>query len=524
MRRLLLLAAAAVPVLLACGTHPKKKAPAVVERPARVVLIVVDQLRPDLIDRAPMPRLQAFRDAGASFPNAYVGHLGSKTVVSHAVIAHGLLPRRFGWSDDLTRDVSGVLGHAGAIWDTGGLSLAQFQKLMPSNVPSFARAFAAHPRRASIGQKDYAAYVMAGHDADIVVTLSGNGDDGWVSPIGKDVPSYIVDDERFRLDGRPAFGTETSAYSLGGTKFWKGADAKHPGGDSWVVDAALAVMEREDWGALFVTLGGVDRVGHMMGNDRDFTHPNGSDVTFRAALAEADLQIGRILDALDAKGLDRETLVIVTADHGGMFVEDLRARGRAGKAGLDWNWGKFANGERLDPQKEVAELVAGGGVAATSTDTAFRVWTIPGDPAAATVADRVTKLPGVISVWKRSGTKYQETFRDLSRLSNAERVWQKNHIPELVATAASDSSADVLALLDERTGYAVRGDHGGTQRQVQFVPILFRGPGVKSGKHVAKARLVDIAPTVWALAAQDPPAALDGAPLCKAVVSSPACR
>ena len=339
------------------------------------------------------------------------------------------------------------------------------------------------------------------------------------------MPSYIAEPEggRFWLEGRSSFGTESSQYALGGTKFWRGDDPAHPGGDVWVVDAALAIMEREDWGAMVLALGGVDRVGHMMGADHDLQEPNPSPVRFREALLEADRQIGRLLDGLRAKGLDDETLVVISADHGGMFVENLHATERPGKAGYEWNWGRMQNLERLDPQPEIARLIAGGGVEATSTDTAIRVWAIPGDPAAKTLPERVQKLPGVISVWVREGSVYRETWRDFSKLPEKERAFQRRFLESLVASCESEGSADVMALLDEKTGYAVRGDHGGAQENVQRIPVIFSGPNVKPGRHVATARSVDIAPTVWALAGKTPPPGLDGQPLCAAVASSAAC-
>lgn len=532
----LLVAALVLP--LSCASRPAPAPAARVAKPQRVILVMVDQLRPDLIDAAPMKNLQALRERGASFEDAYVGHLGAKTVVSHAVVTRGLLPKRIGWTDDVMRDATGALGKPGALWDTGRLTLDQYNRLLPEDVPTFARAFGERGRRVSIAQKDYSARTMAGHDADVVLTLSGKKTaaeagsalEGWLAPEGVNVPAYIAEPKgnRFWLDGRPAFGTESSAYALGGTKFWRGDDPSHPGGDAWVVDAAIAILEREEWSTMLLSLGGVDRVGHMMGMERDLRAPNPSQVTFRQALLDADAAIGRLVEALRAKGQLDSTLIVVSADHGGAAPEDLRSRRRTGKLGYDWNWGRYENLVRLDPQPDVAALVAGGGVQGTSTDTAIRVWAIPGDPAAASLPERVQAMPGVISVWKlvvdEKGARYEETFRDLSSLPADERAFHEARMAELVQSQAAPQAADVVALLDHRTGYAAPGDHGGAQKSVQSIPLIFLGPNVKPGRRTGeRARLVDVAPTIWALAGREPPKGLDGVPLCAAVVSSPAC-
>ena len=39
----------------------------------------------------------------------------------------------------------------------------------------------------------------------------------------------------------------------------------HLGGDTWVADAAIAMMQNENWSGMFVTLGGIDKAGHMWG-------------------------------------------------------------------------------------------------------------------------------------------------------------------------------------------------------------------------------------------------------------------
>ena len=80
------------------------------EPPQRVLIIVLDQLRPDLVNTFDMRNVKALMRDGASFDNAYLGHMASETVISHNVITSGQLPRDMGWADEAFRDSDDVLG------------------------------------------------------------------------------------------------------------------------------------------------------------------------------------------------------------------------------------------------------------------------------------------------------------------------------------------------------------------------------------------------------------------------------
>jgi arylsulfatase A-like enzyme len=82
----------------------------------------------------------------------------------------------------------------------------------------------------------------------------------------------------------------------------------------YVADRDLVVTERllsefpENFGVLFVHFATPDGMGHQYG----WLSPEQLSVVFRA-----DEAFGQILAALDARNLRSETLIIVTADHGG---------------------------------------------------------------------------------------------------------------------------------------------------------------------------------------------------------------
>ena len=100
------------------------------DRPSRVVIIVLDQARPDTIDRYGMKNVQKLQQKGKSFPNALVGHMAAETVISHNVLTSGLFPKNMGWSNEVYRDVDNVLGVPGAYHVTSSMSCAQFKALI----------------------------------------------------------------------------------------------------------------------------------------------------------------------------------------------------------------------------------------------------------------------------------------------------------------------------------------------------------------------------------------------------------
>ena len=116
---------------------PANAGPKQPDRPSRVVIIVLDQARPDTITRYGMTNVQALQREGTSFPNAMVGHMAAETVISHNVITSGQLPKHMGWSNEVYRD-SNVLaapgfpggGAPGDYYVTSSMSCAQFKALI----------------------------------------------------------------------------------------------------------------------------------------------------------------------------------------------------------------------------------------------------------------------------------------------------------------------------------------------------------------------------------------------------------
>ena len=61
---------------------------------------------------------------------------------------------------------------------------------------------------------------------------------------------------------------------------------------------------------------------------------------------------------------------------------------------------------------------------------------------------------------------------------------------------AAPYGPDAVALLKTDVTYGVMGDHGGHNRLIQNIPMVFYGPGVGSKDSRQEIRLVDVLPTV----------------------------
>ena len=159
--------------------------------------------------------------------------------------------------------------------------------------------------------------------------------------------------------------------------------------DAFTMDAALAMVAEHDPNLVFVNLGDIDRLGHS-----DLTGPLSLRAARRLALASTDVQVGRFVDALQASGAWRHSIVIVLADHS-----------------MDWSWADRLI--RLQPVMDADPLLAGRVVIADNGGADLLYWTGPADLRSRAVRRMVPlaeSVPGVLrahdplrSRWLRTG-------------------------------------------------------------------------------------------------------------------------
>ena len=490
----LLITAAAV----AAATCNRTPAPSPAA-PDRVVIMVFDQMRPDYIDRFNLEHFKRLRASARDYPDAYIGHLASQTVVSHLVIPTGMAPRELPWQDDAFIDVAGVLGKPGGAYDADELSreqIWQFLERIPRDRFLPARITDALGPVFAVGEKDYAAETFGGPHASAVVTLAKV--DGRCVPSGVNVPSYIANNPRFSLDCSEAYGTGYSTiYALDGSRYVPGNDPARPGGDVWTADAALEIMRREDWSALFLTFGGIDKVAHMLGEqDGRGLVSVPSEYRLADVLRIADAQLGRILNELEARDFTDRTMVVVTADHGGQRHDVYLGNGRSQSCC------PFENvSDPVNPPYWLDHLNQLGTLRTAYADSSINLWLADQSEANEQALTRgLQDVSGVTEIYakRRSGTeyRYEQVFANLEPQSAAFQAWARQYSSELVNTMASAGGPDLVALMADGYGFGRIGGHGGAQEKVQRIPMIIRVPGEPPSTRTVPMRLMDVAPEV----------------------------
>lgn len=528
--------------------------------PKRVLIVVMDQMHPEYAKQYNMKNVLWLQNHGASFRNAYVGDMASETVVSHNVMVSGLFPKNMGWSDEAFRDTGNVLlGGANGIYVTGDLSYNNFASLISAgNYPKLGTYLhAAYPGStvACVGEKSYQVRSMTAGSADFGVFLgsTSSADANLVGMLGgayrppngapnaAAVPAYITGNSRFTVNSDPAndYGTLTESpawmYPEDGDRMVPGFNEGHRGGDDWCADATIAIMKNTagtaaDWSGLFVNFGAIDKIGHMWGGGQvdnlltygwdPFSIYNQVHEPFIAK--NADTQLGRLIGTLKALHEFNDTLIVVTADHGSTAatrhfygVDDQNA------ADTNWYYGASVNdgttysapGRVITPA--LKPLIDTGNVAFNYSSTAIETWLTDFSMAKKVAAAQVMRtLPGVIATYVKAddGSHYtlDTATKTSTRMTAGEFAWWKAHGQELIDTMAWSGSADVVGLLANRTSYGAFGDHGGAQMDVQRIPMVFYNPSLKAVQRAAKARLVDLMPTIMRTMGLTATKAMDG--------------
>jgi hypothetical protein len=515
--------------------------------PTRVMIVVMDQMRPEYAQQYDMSNVLWLQSHGVNFKHAYNGFMATETVVSHNVMVSGLFPKNMGWSDEAFRDVDNVLGltpEPGAIVTSGDLGFAQYVSLIQAagNYPKlgdYLRAKFPGTIVANVGQKGYQVESMAAESSDYYVRMGSKkaanpgltGLPGSYRGASGVLPLYISSNPRYFVsvgnDGTPGVPLPADYY---GTKVDKPAwlypeDGRyvpgpftdpanyHESGDAWVADAAIDMISHENWSGMFITFSAMDKIGHMWGagsvdNQDTYSWDPASwmDWVHMPFIAKnADDQLGRVIDTLKAKGQFDETLIIVTADHGGQdSVNGYYGKDVLDGGNLSWYAGKWYPGG-ITPSTTAGPdalqpLMATGNVDFSYQSTAIESWLK--DTSAAKKAEAASimgTLPGVIATYRKSAdsTRYVlHSARTSTRMNPSELAWWQLHGQELVNTMAFEGSADVVGLLKDRVGYGVFGDHGGAQKQVQRIPMIVYNPSIPSFINGSAMRTVDIMPTV----------------------------
>ncbi len=490
--------------------------------PKLIVAIAVDQYSADLFAQyrehytAGIGRLLK----GAVFPSGFQSHAATETCPGHSTILTGVHPSRTGiianfWytpgsaradkrvycAEDETDPAS---SSGNPVVSATHLKAPTLGDLMKTANPA--------TRNVAVSAKDRAAIMMGGHAIDAAFWWKG---DHFITLKGRELaPAAVAENSDVAAllkAGAPALAAPAwcARYDRGlavgaAGIIGQGRFALDPGKpdqfrvsprmDNATADLAMKLVDEMDLGqgaapdVLSVSFSATDYIGHAVGTE-------GIEMCIQQA--GLDRAIGRLLDHLDARGIDYVT--VLTADHGG-----------------------FDTPERLDQQafpaalradKALTAAMLGKAVAAKTGLTADPLlyadgpfgdywWSAaltPPQKAAATAAllKIVRAHPQVAAAWSNaelaslpapSGNPQDWTLADRAR-----------------GSFDPQRSGDVVILLDRGVvpipvaGPGYTATHGSAWDYDRRVPMLFWRKGMPGFEQPAPVETVDIAPTLAAL-------------------------
>jgi type I phosphodiesterase/nucleotide pyrophosphatase len=543
-------AVAALMVLVGClagcravGSRPP--------RPKLVVLVTVDQLRADLLDRYDKLFTGGFRrlrDRGMRFTNTTVDHAITVSHPGHVTLATGMVPSHHGIVDAAFFEgapgqrhlVDSLQDPAESIVGEPTQKGVSPRKILSPTISEWILGADPQSRCVALGSGQYASLLHAGHARPDVYWYSIEaGRYVTSSYYRKDYPEWV---EKFNREQLPKLKEASNPWELRvpeeGRKLaypdavLQEADHVHitfphrledldPEGkladpevrkrslNWWIavtptLDAATLALARESVTALSlgqrqsmdylsIVVSQVDDIGHYYGPFSLEQLDN---------LLRLDQELEEFFKFLDAQVGQEEVLVALSADHGVPNIpEQDRERGRQARRL------KVEDIEAaLDAVKKAASAAPG-----TPEEIAIRVSEVLNRYDF--VADAMT--PGPLLDPGPTCDPFTQLYRNSYRADRVPRF------PLFSLTHEGEGAGQYGIAVRLTRGTMIDLDpavHGSPYEVDRQVPLVFMGPGVPRGLSDQRAHTVDVAPTLARLAGIAAPEGLDGHPL---ILTSP---
>jgi predicted AlkP superfamily pyrophosphatase or phosphodiesterase len=491
--------------------------------PTLAIIVAVDQLRADLLDRYDplfVAGLRRLLDEGHSFENATHDHASTATGPGHFTLSTGVHPSRHGvignsWSEleggewrsvySVEDPSRSILGHP----EIEGRSPANNER---PGLPDWIVSRDPNSRVVSVSRKDRAAIGLAAQAVGDVYWLDENGEfvtsdfyqseyPAWITEFNTVTMATVYADTVWESITPPSYLPQTrpdsSRFERGGgaSAFpYRAADRVDVGDPSdlnrWrysytpfpdraVVSLAIEAIRQLDMGQrgsvdyLGIALSQTDIVGHRFGPRSREQLDN---------LLRLDAELGRLLSFLDeAVGPGRWVLAL-SADHGVLDIPEHLA-----EEGVD------ASRLTREHRTQLAEAIGSALEQVASASDAEMA-----------VKESILKLPFVAAAY---------TFDEVER---------DHPVDSFAALYANSHSRTRAASLSARVGVYTRlrrntlqwgspaASHGSPYYYDRHVPIIFLGATVPAGVSSDRAATVDVAPTLAWLTGVPAPNNLDG--------------
>jgi predicted AlkP superfamily pyrophosphatase or phosphodiesterase len=505
------------------------------QRPKLVVLLVVDQMRGDYVDKFRgqwTGGLKRLVDQGAWFRAAAYPYAATETCVGHATIATGALPSTHGmianawWDRDAKKMVTCTAdpnaknyGYAGATAKGGDTA---WRMLVPSFAEELKFQTGGATRVVTFSLKARAAITLAGHKGDAATWFDSGG---WMTSSAYGTMPFIDDyvkahpmkadlgktwnlslPESFywydakALGAAPPEGWDLAfPHVLGGTAAAMEANAafyeqwaSSPFADAYLTHLAETAVDQLGLGGsaatdfLGVGYSSIDYVGHEFG-------PRSREM--QDILITLDKDLAELFTHLDKKVGRGNYVVALSADHGVAPIPDDMAKTGA-EAGL----------LRLPEVQERIEKVLDSlnypkpAIARVSGSDIYFVSTVydrlrQDRAAMQAVADAAMAQPGMGSVYWAEDVQGQPATQSPTRQAVADSYFPGR-------------SGDLILvprpywLIDSTPAGKVHPGgtgHGTPYNYDQHVPILLMGYGIQPGEYYREVTPADIAPTLASL-------------------------
>jgi predicted AlkP superfamily pyrophosphatase or phosphodiesterase len=516
-------------------------------KPPKLVLqITVDQLRGDMpakyVDRMGEGGFRYLLKRGVVYENAHHAHAMTETIVGHATLATGAHPSDHGligntWFDRETGTLTYNVEDARYPLLTAGADVDKATEIDPSQraartdgrspaamlVSTFSDELAIHTagqaKVFAVSVKDRGAVSMAGHAGKAYWFSKATGEfvtsrfyyneyPEWVLDYNAGRPTQRFADTSWELSqprGEYLYGDrddqpwETSLGSFGRVfpHEFGSADGKYfttfitlsPAGDEITADFAKALIANEGIGAdditdyLSVSFSSTDYVGHLFGPASLESEDN---------LLRLDRTLADLLDYVDDTIGLKNTLIVLSADHGGPEAPPLLNEYGIEADYVDTDsWDKQAGIAKLKKQFGVGEELISAfypPYVYLNREVIRRRQLDQGDVEAA-VASAMMEFSGVSQAIPSTALREgQVADTELNRL--------------ILNSYNARRSGDVFVVfephwfINDFDGLSVAVTHGSPWRYDTYVPVIFAGAGLKPQRVMREIQTVDVASTL----------------------------